>query len=162
VLNDLPTKLPLLKNSRSLEELVQIAKNSRADLNAFQAEYQQRYYEYQKSLADFWPKLSANYDTRNINYCHSSNIVSSHNYDLFLSLDIPLFHGFNDLYQTKKTREQTYAAYEAWAEMDAQVNLDVVTAYYNVQVAEQTLKFSEEFLVFSEQAYQLTLESYKV
>lgn len=161
-LQDLPSKLPLLKNHKSLDELIAIAKNARADLNAFQANYQRRYYEYQGSLAEFWPKFSANYNWQRRSFAGHSLIEKDHDYDLTFGVDFPIFTGFNDLYQTKKTREQTYAAYETWAEVDQRVTLDVLTAYYNVQVAEETLKFSEEFLHFSEQAYQLTLESYKV
>lgn len=161
-LKDLPSNLPLLKNTRSLDELVAIAKIARADLNAFQANYQRRYYEYQGALAQFWPKFVSNYNWQRRTWSDHSTIEKDHRYDLTVGVEFPIFTGFNDLYETKKTREQTYAAYETWAELDQQVSLDVLTAYNNVEVAEETFKFSEEFLHFSEQAYELTLESYKV
>ena len=160
-LKSLPSTLPLMKNDRNLDELVAIAKDCRADLNSFQATYQRSYYEYQRSLAQFWPTFSANFNGQKVNYTQSP-IKRTHDYDLTVSVDFPIFTGFHDLYETKKTHELTYAAYEAWAEKDAEVTLDVLTAYYHVEVAQQTLKFSDEFLKFAEQAYELTLESYKV
>lgn len=161
-LKDLPSQLPLLKNTRSLDELIAIAKIARADLNALQANYQRNYYEYQGALARFWPKLVSNYNWQRHTWAGHHTIERDHRYDLTVGVEFPIFTGFNDLYETKKTREQTYAAYETWAELDQEVSLDVLTAYNDVEVAEETFKFSEEFLHFSEQAYELTLESYKV
>lgn len=161
VTQDLPTKLPLLKTTKSLDQLVEIARTHRGDLNQAQAQYQQQYYNYQTSLAQFWPTISVNYLGEKINYSKSP-ISRYQDSDFTLNIDFPIFTGFNDYYRTKVNRERTYQAWAAWAEKEAFVSLDVLTAYYNVEVAEQTLKFSEEFLNFAEKAYELTLESYKV
>lgn len=157
---DIPEQLPVQDISDSVDHLIQIAKEKRADLKAFQSEYIKANYQLKLAQAQFLPQFTANVNLQKLSYSHSP-ILQTHNYDTTLGIEIPLFNGFNDTYEIKKRNELLNEAYQSWSEKEQSIILEVLTAYTNLQTSKEQLKTSEEFLKFAEESYQLTFESYK-
>jgi outer membrane protein TolC len=159
-LGDIPSKFPVFDINDSLDHLITLAKIQRADLNNFRSIYLQSYYNKKIAESQFYPTLTSNVNMQALKYS-GIGVTSSHDYDFNISLNIPIFYGFGQYYQIKNKTAAMYTAYEAWAEKEDSVILEVLTAYYNLEIAKQQIKTAEEGLKFAEEAYNVTYESYK-
>lgn len=158
--NDIPEQLPVQDINSSVDKMIAIAKEKRADLRAFQSDYIKANYQLKLAQAQFLPQITANVNLQKANYTRTP-ILKTHNYDTTLEISIPLFNGFYDTYEIKKRNELLNEAYQSWAEKEQQIILQVLTAFTNLETSREQLKTSEEFLKFAEESYQLTFESYK-
>lgn len=147
-----PFTIPKETIQSDIEYLMSVAKAERADLASRQADYMQKVADLAVVKSNSMPNLTANVDVLKTHYS-SSTIKNSHIYVSTISLNIPLFYGFFYTNQKKKAEADILYAYEAWKQAEDEVLLQVVTSYYNFQTAVKNLSIADDFLKYSQEAY---------
>jgi outer membrane protein len=156
----LPANMPLQDIENELTDLIKKAKTLRPDLAATYAILEQKRADVLVAQSNNLPTLSAFGNIDQIRYRH--NVFQKWNYYAGgLDLSIPLFEGFLSKNQILDAKEQVGIAECDVADSEANVILDVVTSYYNFKTAISNYTTTEDFLRYSQEAYNLNLGSYK-
>lgn len=147
-----PFTIPKENIQSNIEYLMSVAKAERADLASKQADYLQKVADLAVVKSNSMPYVTANVDLLKTHYS-SSSIKNAHIYVSTISLNIPLFYGFFYTNQKKKAEADIQSAYEAWKQAEDEALLQVVTNYYNFQTAVKNLSIADDFLKYSQEAY---------
>lgn len=143
-----------------IEQLMEIAKESRPDLQAAYANFQKSKEEITVFASSGLPIITANLNFQKTNFIHNSTIngyLSNGN----IMLSMPLFSGFLYWNEVLSARANANAVYDSYKNTESGVYLDVLTSFYAYKTAIETLKYSEEYLKFSQEAYDAALGSYR-
>ncbi len=148
------------KVTSDAEELLWIAKHQRPD-------YKESYASFVRGWADLQAVWSAG----------MPSFVGSFTYDKFvnihnpstnswawqgqISLNVPVFTGFSDYYNTRSAEETLGVLWAQYRNNELTIMLDVMTSYYNYKSASVNLKNSDEFYKFSKEAYDVAYASYR-
>jgi outer membrane protein len=145
-----------------LDELIKKAEKSRQDLLAVKAEVGDKEMSLEKAKKSQLPQLTLSYDAGE-NYYNSDSVTSSSGYDATasLSVSVPIFSGFSQVHNVRKKKYQLLASKASYDSMKAQVDLDVLTYYYNMQTANKNLNYSKDYLGYSQQNYEVNSQSFK-
>lgn len=156
----LPDDIKLETIHESMEGLIDIAKKERPDLAAAEANWlllrQQTIVDWSEGM----PTLVANGNVQQNSNIHFPS-VNTHVYNASLFLNVPLFDGFYYVNNTRATASEAKAALADWKVQEINVVLEVVTSYYNFTTAVETVKFSEELLKYTNEAYEAAMASYR-
>lgn len=155
-----PQTIPIHEVSGNLEDLMDLAKEYRADLAEKQAAYMQARANWVVARSEGLPVVTGNVNFNRGDY-FKSTLLRSHNYVSTIEVSWPLFQGFYYEYNMRRAQANIDAAYSDWMDLETIVLNNVLSSYYAVKTAEESLKFSEEFLKFSQEAYDATLAGYK-
>ncbi len=160
VVENLPEHLPVAEISDDICCMVEVAKGSRPDLTA-------AYYAYLKAKENIIiarsggrPTISFGGDVQRNTFIAMPKLNNG-SQSALLSLSIPIFEGYFYENQAASAVESSAAAFAAWRAAELGVLLDVVTAYANYTTAAESIDFSEQYLKYSQEAYDATLENYK-
>lgn len=156
----LPDKLPVEDIANHMDTLIEIALEYRPDLSAAFSNYRQQEARVYAARSEGMPTLTANIDLQQTNFIHNPSF-NNHAYVGNIALNIPIFAGFLYRNLTNNAKANAAAAFAAWQDKEANVLLDVVTSYNRYLTAVESLKYSDEFLKFSQQAYEATLMGYR-
>lgn len=156
----LPEELPIDQFTEELDELVEVAKEERADIAALHALVQ----ENKANVAVAWsagqPVLTGYSNITRTNYIHDPQLNTSMS-TLGLQIRYPIFQGFFYESNVRSARELVGQAQAALESTISAALLDVVTTYYAYQTAIATLKYVDEYLKFAQEAYKAALATYK-
>lgn len=152
--------LPLDAISKGMTALIETAKEERPDLAVTYMEFLQKQEKVIQANSEGLPKLFTEVDLSQTNFIHQPSF-NSFDYNANITLNVPIFAGFFYIFQSASARADSEAAFAAWREKQNTVLLDVVTSYYSYSTAIGTLKFSEEYIKYSQEAYDAALASYK-
>jgi outer membrane protein len=156
VLPDPTIQSPL---TEGLPLLMERAQQTRADLLARRADVDQKYYLYDKASTKYMPKLNL---AANGGYKH---YVEDHsdgaNYRVGLSLDIPLFNGFESIYQKRAAYADAQAAEADVERLEAEIALEVMTYHRSFEAAQEILLLAQDSLQNSVKTFEGILEKYK-
>jgi outer membrane protein TolC len=165
-------KLPLPDAlAASVEELVDAALARRPDLAAELARLRAREAELARERARFWPSVSVRGDASELGMRYSVGAptvaYTSHSddrflYGAYLRLEWAIFEGFDRVNAVKEKQAGVEAARAALAERELQAIADVWKAYADVKAAQRKFEFGEALLAASREAYDATLDSYRV
>lgn len=155
-----PYEIPKEQIKTEVEFLLSVAKKERADLAARQAQFMQQRANLQVVKSSAMPNITASADYINTQYTQGP-IKSGHSYITTISLNIPLFQGFFFTNQIRRAKADVTTAFENWRITEQQIMLDVFTNYYNFQTAVDSLNAADEFLKFSQEAYDALLAQYQ-
>jgi len=156
----LPENLPIDEVKESIEDLMQLAKDARPDLAAAYAFYRQRQAELAVVRSNGLPTVTANVDyewANNIHFPIQNSVFRTGT----VSLNVPIFSGFLYVNQERQAKALIESAYAQMQITESNVYLDVITAYYALKTAAETVKYSTEFLSFAQKAYDATLAGYQ-
>lgn len=157
---DIPEQLFEDRISKSVEELMTIAKQERPDLAAAYANYLSRQAQVVVAKSSGLPTLNARADGQRINFFHDS-IYNGSILTYSLNVNFPLYQGYYFKNLVKNARELALSAYDTYKQLENNVYLDVVVSYYDVKTALQNMKYSDEFLKYSQEAYDAGLANYR-
>ncbi len=151
-----PIEIPQLL---PLKELISLGLQRRADLMAKQANVTESI-SYQKlARAAYGPKIS---------FCGrtgANHAINDHanaaQYQLFLNVSMPLFNGFDTMYQNRMAYADTELSMESLAELELDIALEVFTHTRSVLAAEEMLANANEYLLNSQKSYESSLEKYR-
>lgn len=82
-------------------------------------------------------------------------------YQVRLNLEIPLFEGFDRIYQKRMAFADTKITAEELSQLELNIALEVLTYSRTLEAAQEMLPFAEDNLKNAEKAYEGTLEKYK-
>lgn len=156
----MPEHLPIDEVKQSIDSLLQLAKDARPDLASAYAFYRQRQAELEVIRSSGLPTVSAN-----VNYEWANNIhfpiQNSKFRSATISLNFPIFAGFLYVNQEKQAKALIESAYADMQIKESDIYLEVITAYYALLTAGETVKFSTEFLQYAQKSYDATLAGYQ-
>jgi outer membrane protein TolC len=158
---DLPDELPIEKVQESLDELVEAAQEQRPDLAAAYAVYLQRRAESDVIFSEGMPTINAEMDYQKVNFTNRPSL-NGRVFSVKVGLDIPLFAGFLYVQREREAAALAEAAYAEMKDLETLATQDVVAGYSEHVTAIESIKYSEEYLKFAQEASNAALLSYKL
>jgi outer membrane protein TolC len=86
---------------------------------------------------------------------------SSDNFTGGLTMQVPLFRGFSQIYDIRQAEAQTDSSRARLVALEQQVTLQVWMSYYAFKTAEQQVKTSQDLLESAQQSQEVALGRYK-
>lgn len=143
---------------QSLKALIEIAKSKRQDLMAQRLRLSEAIARQSKAAAQYKPKLSLN-ARGGAEHAASDKANGSH-YRIALNFDIPLFTGFNAMYQNRLALADVKISEQELLRLELEIALEVFSESCRVDATQEMLKFAQINLESAQKAYQATLEKY--
>jgi outer membrane protein len=156
----LPEDVSLTHISENIDQLIATGLEQRPDLAAVYANHEQRRAEVTIARSAGLPTLSANF-TADSNIYFQNPSFNNRIYTGSLALNIPLFSGFYYINQTRRAQELLRGVAAEIKGRELGVILDVITSYYDFKTAVESFNFSEKYLIYSQEAYEAALLSYR-
>lgn len=160
-LQPLPPHLNTKTTMQNIDKLLQQAKTMRPDLLAAEAQISAQQAAVSALQRQRWPTLALQAGTENADPMSNNNFNENRQNNIMITLNYPLFTGFersNQIKQAQALATQTQAEKDQLA---LTVDNEVWQAYYNLQVAQQSIDTSQAYLKASTHAAQQTLGQYK-
>lgn len=155
-----PQQLPIDVVNANIHQLIEKAKRSRPDLAAAYALHEQRKEEVVIARSAGLPILGTAVQLQEFNSFNTPDL-NSHSVSASLVLSAPLFNGFFYANQERRAKEFLRGACANLREVELAITLDVITSYFNFRTAVQSLKYSDEYLNYSEQTYEAAFIIYR-
>lgn len=150
---------PPLGIMESVDTLIDRAVRERPDLAAARAEARAARARLSVARSQALPSLSVGGNTGETYFANSSNFGNS--YSATLTLSIPLFSGWSQIYNAKSAAAAAEAAERRAQGFEQQVVYEVFTAYYALRTAAQQVRTSADLLASATQSEQVALGRYK-
>lgn len=142
-----------------IAQLLTLAEEQRADLMAKKAKLAEMRYLVKKANRAPWPKLRGEGQGGWLEYTkHQGN---GYNYNTGISLDIPLFKGFEYTYNKHLALANEQLTVAELKELHDAIAFEVLSYSESVKASKEALKWSGSFMEESLQSYEGSLESYK-
>ncbi len=158
---ELPADLPLDFASRTVDELIERAREVRPDLAAARLEAEKSTVEIRSARAAGLPSLVASADASRSYYDPSTFASYGDSWAVRLGLRVPVFTGFEVKNRVQKARDEASAAAAAADSLEQQVILEVWTSFYGLQTATQLVRTSRDLLASAEQSERVALGRYR-
>jgi outer membrane protein len=155
-----PEELPFDFVHVTVEELMEKAKFSRPDLASAYAAYLQKEAALAVARSNGMPTITTNVNLQRFNFIHQPSL-NSHTYSAGISLNVPIFSGFLYTNVVHSLKAQVDYAFGQVQNTESAIMLDVVTSYYNFKTAIETVRYSNEYLKYSQEAYDAAFANYK-
>lgn len=140
-------------------ELINLAKQVRADLMAKQARVWEQSEREDKARSAYGPKVSFSSRGGADHAVHDK--ANGLNYEVKLNLDFPLFNGFETFYQNVAAYADTMLSVEDLAKLELDISLEVMTYSRNFEAAQEMLSYAEDNLKNATSAFDGVLDKYK-
>lgn len=161
---DIPLQLAAIEGMPPLQQqhaagLIALAKQQRADLMAKQARLAESIYVSDKTRSGYGPKISF---TGRGGYDHAvHDKANGAHYQVALNLEMPLFNGFETMYQNRIACADVQTSIEDLAQLELDIALEVLTVSKSLEAAQEMLCFAEENLTNAFNAYEGALDKYR-
>lgn len=140
-------------------ELISLAYQQRADLMAKRANIAESKANLAKARSAYAPRLSFTGRGGANHALHDK--TNAMQYAVTLNLDIPLFNGFETMYQNRIAFTDSKLSMEELAQLELDIALEVLTSSRLLEAAQEMLPDAEEDLNNSLKAYESVLERYQ-
>lgn len=144
---------------RDLPMLLNLAQQRRGDLMAKRAELTQKNADLEKTRAAYLPKVRFDGSTGYKHYAHDHS--HGYRYNATLSLDVPIFNGFEPTYLRRMAYSDINATSEELAKLELDIALEVLTYSIEVETAGELLTLSRDNLGSALSTYQGAIDRYK-
>lgn len=151
---------PRMIQTEGIHCLVAMAKEKRADLMERRAKLDQSRASYASVWANSLPKVNATVSGGYNQDFHHHDRNSQ--YQGFLSLDFPLFTGFQATYERHAAYAETQMAESQLEQLELDIALEVLTYSRQFQAAQEVLSIAYENVDNSFKSYEGVLEKYKL
>lgn len=153
-----PLSSPDEKFEQNVSHLIDAAKNSRPDLKAAQAQLEAAKANVDAAKASGMPNISL---SASQNYTHSSIYDPYRSTSVGLTLNIPIFTGFDTTYSIRAAEARVAASSAQRDQIAMQVSLDVWRAYHNLVTGTETLRSTQALLESATESERMALGRYK-
>ena len=143
-----------------ITELINLAYKQRADLLVKQARVAESLSKLNKAKAGYYPKVSFS-GAGGANHAFHDR-ADAMQYQVMLNVDIPLFHGFETMYQNQIAYAETQLSIEDMNDLQLNISLNVLTYSKSLEAAQEMLPDADDNLQNAMKAYDSVLERYKV
>jgi TolC family type I secretion outer membrane protein len=157
LLADIPAVTPDASFERDIAALIEEARQRRPDLKAAEAQASAAQYGVDAARAAGRPTLSLGAGPN----WQESGGFSSHSHSLGLTLNVPIFSGYNTTYKIRAAEAQQEVKTAQRERIRLQVALDVWKAYQSLTTATQSLRTTADLLASAEQSERVALGRYK-
>lgn len=145
---------------KNVDVLMELADEKRADLKASWENYLAAKQEITIARSRGLPTVNLFLEATRTNFTNAP-LFNNSIYTGIINLDVPIFTGFLHRFETLRAQEGALASFYGWRDLQEEIFLQVLVSYYNYVTAEETVKFSKEFLDFTNEAYNATLMGYR-
>lgn len=145
--------------NESLDVLIKTAEEQRADLFAKKSEIAEAKEKMKKANRAPLPKIRTFGEGGWLEYAKHQD--SGYNYTTGVSLDIPLFRGFEYTYKKKLALAEEESSIAELKELKDSIILDILIYSESVKAAKENLALSDAYLEEATKSYEGSLESYK-
>lgn len=152
------TQVPSASNE-TLTALIEQAKKQRADLMQTHAELQEDLANEDKEQSSFYPTLQAVGSIGDSHYVHDS--TNQAQYQIGLSLKVPLFSGFDTVYKNRMARAKSHATMEEIAHLELEIAEEVLSSKCAVEASYELLGLAEQSMNTALKAFEGVFELYK-
>lgn len=147
------------QQTQNTEKLIEIAFQQRADLMMRQAKLQETLFKQDRARTAYWPKLSFAGRGGFNHAMHDKTDAAQ--YQVALNFELPLFNGFDTLYQNRIAYADHQISNEELLELQLEISLEVLTYSRLLQATQEMLPDADDNLKNSLKAYEGVYEKYK-
>lgn len=140
-------------------DLIALAYRQRADLQAKRANLSETYSQQKVARSAYGPKLYFSGFGGANRMLHDKTDAAK--YGVSLNLEIPLFSGFETVYNNRLAYSETQISAEELAELQLDISIEVLTYSRTVEATQEMLPDALESLNNAIKAYEGVLEKYK-
>lgn len=155
----LPAPVPDFTMKEGLSSLISIAQQQRADLIAKHASIAEKVAIAKQTKASYLPKINFNADSGYQRYLHDRS--NGYNYNVGLSLTVPLFEGFESIYANRVAYSNVQISESELERLQLDIALEVLSYSRLVIASQELLKLAGENLENSLKSFQGVLDKYK-
>lgn len=152
-----PSAADALAAAQDVDALIDLARRHRPDLRAAEAQLKAAESAVDFARASGLPTLTLGAGPS----WQTSGGVSGHGSTFGLTLNVPLFSGFETTYRVRAAQAQSESRAAQRDRIRQQVALDVWRAYQSLSTADQSLKTTADLLASAEQSERVALGRYK-
>jgi outer membrane protein TolC len=149
---------PVEEREKDVEALIDLARSSRPDLAAAEAQVKASEANVQIAKSANMPTVSL---VGNYNYYMTIDQYSISSWQIGVQISTPLFTGFNNTYQIKNAEEQVDVSAQQREALDKQIAMTVWQSYYTLEATRENLKNTEQLLDNAIKTEKLTLGRYQ-
>lgn len=141
-----------------INQLIEYARIRRPDLLASEAQVNAAKASIEASRAAAKPTVSINLSNSLLD---GSNLNSSNNSTLGLTVSVPLFAGYAPTYRIRSAEAAAEAKEAQRNQLKLQISLDVWTAFQNLRTAHETIKSADVLVNSAKESARVALGRYK-
>ena len=149
---------PMGQFEAGVAQLIEQAVQRRPDLRAAQAQTLAAQAAVDVARAGGRPRISLGLSG---DETHANGLPDAHSSAVGVTLNIPLFSGFNTTYKVRAAEAQAAATAAHSEQLKLKVALDVWNSYQSLTTATQTVRSSADLLASAEQSQRMALGRYK-
>ncbi len=142
-----------------VEELISLALQQRADLLSKQARLSESISQQDNTRASYKPKVFLTGRAGSNHAFHDK--TDNCQYQISVNLEVPLFMGFESIYNNRIAYSETQITIEELSELQLNISLEVLAYSRTLEAYQEMLPEAEENLKNSTQAYKGVLDRYK-
>jgi outer membrane protein len=154
-----PMNEVIVPNGKQTEGLIDLAWERRTDLLAKRANLNAAIAREKQARSGYYPSLSLG-GRGGANHAFNDKADAAQ-YEVRLNLDIPLFGGFDTMYQNRMAYADRQMNEEALSELQLDIALEVLTYSQTLKAAQEMLSEAHELFVNSQKAYESALSRYQ-
>lgn len=139
--------------------LVAVAMQQRSDLMAKQARLAESRAKQKSTKLAYRPKLTLSGRGGANHALHDK--ANAAQYQVSLNLEIPLFDGFDHIYQNRMAYADTEISAQELSQLELDIALEVLTYGKSLEAAQEMLPYADDNLKNASQAYEGVLEKYQ-
>ncbi len=144
----------------SIDQLIDLAKTKRPDLQAAKADILALEAHVQKTKTDLYPKI--NLQGQAGQQWYSNNTTDGGNYVVQLNLTLPIFTGFYYINQIKVAQSELEEKIASYRDMELTVLRQVKQSHNNYVMAKQEIVDTKSYLDAAQVEFDAMLERYKM
>ena len=161
---DLPAEIGTPGDTKSLDELFELAQKQRPDLLRASANKDSAWHRRNSAFLKNLPSISASgslswNDTPSETYGAGNDSISG---SIGIRASMPIFAGFANMYGIKSAQANYERAIENERNINDNASLDVFTAYQNYKTAQKVLTQTQTLLASATESERVTSGMYKV
>ena len=149
---------PVMEREKDVQELIELAKASRPDLAAAEAQVKASEAGILQAQSSSLPTLSF---VGNYTYFKTVDVSTISSWAVGVQVAVPLFTGFNNTYQIKSAEEQVEAQAANRDKLEQAIAQEVWKAYYTLAASRENLQNTQELLDSALKAEEVALGRYE-
>ena len=157
---ELPTEVPSIELSKSVDELIERAKTTRPDLASSREDWLAAKADIKTARGAWLPKLEMTGAINRNTYDTTGASLSGTPWSLGVVLRIPVFDGLRAHYDVARAKETERAAAEVARSLEQDVVNDVWRSFYDLQTAAQRIETAKDLLASATESERVALGRY--
>jgi outer membrane protein TolC len=149
---------PNVDREKDVQELIDLAKTSRPDLAAAEAQVKATEAGILQARSGSMPTLSL---VGNYTYLETLGVSNISSWAIGVQVAVPIFTGFNNTYQIKSAEEQVEMQAANRDKLEQSIAQEVWRAYYTLAATRENLQNTQELLDSAVQAEKVALGRYE-